>query len=398
MRRRAACALLMAVSLAACGKAGNSSSGASGERDLNPVVAAGIHGAAGQITKNTARLGGSTAVVDAAAVATAAYPGLTPAGRPQAVVVANRANFYTALAASALAGAPLQAPLLYSDSTDVPDVTSQALAAMAPTGASGLGGAKLVAVGGAEVPANYLAYRVSATEPFAAAAEIARLGERLRGSAPQAVIVVNAEGSPAMAMPAAGLAAESGAPILLVSNARVPAPTHAVLKRLDHPTIFAIGPAGTISEAVLGKLEHLGTVRRIAGAAPAENAIEVARFSEGAESSEFGFGVHEAGHGLVFANALRPLDAPAAATLSATGDFAPLLLLEGASSLPPVLASYLNDIQGAYSQQVPPTRGVYNHGWIIGDELAVSATVAAQLDAALEIVKRSDASTPSFHP
>jgi hypothetical protein len=152
-----------------------------------------------------------------------------------------------------------------------------------------------------------------------------------------------------------------------------------------------IGPSA-LGSRVLGELAHLGSVKRIGagsskadktGGDPITNAIAVARFADGA----FGWGIHEPGHGLVFASPSRPLDAPAAASLSASGDFGPLLLLGGRGgqdSLPPALVSYLNDIKPAYSPQVPPVRGVYNHGWLIGDEQAISAVTQAEIDALLE--------------
>jgi hypothetical protein len=74
--------------------------------------AAAAHGAAALATKNTTRLGGADPVADAAAVAQAVYPGLTPASRPQAVVVVDEGNWPAAIAASTLAAAPLGAPLL----------------------------------------------------------------------------------------------------------------------------------------------------------------------------------------------------------------------------------------------------------------------------------------------
>ena len=58
----------------------------------------------------------------------------------------------------------------------------------------------------------------------------------------------------------------------------------------------------------------------------------------------------------MFANASRPLDAPAAALLSATGDYGPLLLLEGAYGVPAALARYLCDIQPAYSARRSTSR------------------------------------------
>ncbi|HUB75824.1 MAG TPA: hypothetical protein VL977_02145, partial [Solirubrobacteraceae bacterium] len=108
-----------------------------------------------------------------------------------------------------------------------------------------------------------------------------------------------------------------------------------------------------------------------------------ARFTTGT----FGWGVKEPGHGLVFANLARPLDAPAAALLSATGDYGPLLLLARATAVPPALAKYLSDIQPAYSTepQFQPVRGSYNHGWLIGDEQAISAVTQAEIDSVLEI-------------
>jgi hypothetical protein len=45
---------------------------------------------------------------------------------------------------------------------------------------------------------------------------------------------------------------------------------------------------------------------------------------------------------------------------------------------------YLLDIQPGYSRD--PVRGVYNHGWIVGDDKAVSVGVQAEIDLLLEIV------------
>ena len=61
-----------------------------------------------------------TRSADAAAVARAVYPGLTPATRPQAVVLVDERDWPAALAASALAGAPLGAPLLYAEGDALP--------------------------------------------------------------------------------------------------------------------------------------------------------------------------------------------------------------------------------------------------------------------------------------
>ena len=53
--------------------------------------------------------------------------------------------------------------------------------------------------------------------------------------------------------------------------------------------------------------------------------------------------------------------------------------------LPEPLQNYLLDIQPGYDAQTDPVRGVYNHGWIIGDESALAAAVQARIDTLLEI-------------
>src|SRR6185295_8195571 len=99
------------------------------------------------------------------------------------------------------------------------------------------------------------------------------------------------------------------------------------------PRIYVLGPPAAIDRGVAKTLGTLGTVTRIAGADPVSSAIAFARYSDGV----FGWGVASPGHGLVFANAHDPLDAAAAAPLSASGSYGPLLLLEDGATLPVAL-------------------------------------------------------------
>jgi hypothetical protein len=387
--------VLAAAALAGCGKgAAGPSAAATSARKLAPVAA---QGAVSVATRNTTRLGGEDVAADAAAVARAVYPGLTAATRPLAVVLVNEHDWLAALAASVLASAPVNAPILYSEGNALPAVTSQTLEAMHPLGAPALGGAQVIRIGtDAPVPHGYLTrtVRVGLGLPTVAAAAVEQLADTLSGGAAHQVLVLAADAPQALAMPAAGLAAESGAPILFVTRARVPTQTAAVLAALHLPSIYVID-AASLGHHTLDELRNFGTVKTITGDSPAsgaeavQNAIEVARFTDGT----FGWGVKEPGHGLVFANAGRPLDAPAAALLSATGDYGPLLLLASATQVAPVLSGYLSDIQPAYSTpQFPPVRGAYNHGWLIGDETAISAVVQAEIDSMLEIRPQSHTS------
>ena len=382
--------LCVGILLAGCGKGASTTS--TGGGPLGQLAPTAAPGAVSVTTRNTTRLGGADAATDAAAVARTVYPGLTPATRPKAVVLVDQRNWPAALAASALAGAPTGAPILYSDGNSLPDVSGQALQALNPLGAPVLGGAQVLRIGtSAAVPKGYRTQSLSAGRPAVAEAGIERLLRRADGRAPRQVIVVPANATPALAMPAAGLSAESGAPILFVEKARVPAETAAVLASLHRPSIYVIDST-EIGSPTLAELRSFGAVTEIAAAAPgaavsaAGNAIALARFTDG----RFGWGVKEPGHGLVFASAAHPLDAPAAASLSATGDYGPLLVLESPAQLPLALVSYLKDIQPAYTAAFDfrPVRGVYNHGWLIGDEHAISAVTQAEIDSQLEISPR----------
>jgi hypothetical protein len=241
----------------------------------------------------------------------------------------------------------------------------------------------VIGIGKTAVPSGYVTRLLTGSEPAALAVRVERLSSALRGHAPHKLIVTAVNGPAAMTMPAAGLSAQTGVPILFVRSASIPPATITELRRLGRTSIYVVGPSTVVSEAVVRGLMHFGSVTRIAGNTPASNAIAVARFSDGS----FGWGVVEPGHGLVFANSSRPLDAPAAAPLSASGNYGPLLLLERPDGLSSELSSYLSDLQPG-SPSSGPVHGVYNRGWLIGDEDAISARTQAQLDSALAITSK----------
>jgi hypothetical protein len=388
-----------ALLLAGCGKAGSGAGSTGGP--ISRVAPVAEQGAVSVVTRNTTRLGGVDAISDAAAVARTVYPALTPASRPLLVAVVEEGDWHAALAASSLAGAPLGAPLLFAARGRLPALSDQTLQALAPRGAGALGGAQVIRIGtAAPLPRAYVTRTLPAGQPAVSAAAIEQLAHPAGSPAPRQVIVVPEDAPPALGMPAAGLAAESGAPILFVGRG-LPAATAAVLRELRRPAIYVLD-APAAGASTLAQLRRLGAVTELPSAPPGEastpaaNAIALARFTD----AQFGWGVKEPGHGLVFANAARPLDAPAAALLSATGDYGPLLLLESPRALPAALTGYLSNIQPAYTSafEFRPVRGVYNHGWLIGDERAISAVTQAEIDSLLEISPRKQGSEPTVSP
>jgi hypothetical protein len=89
------------------------------------------------------------------------------------------------------------------------------------------------------------------------------------------------------------------------------------------------------------------------------------------------------------ANVSRPLDAAAAASLSSSGKWGPLLLIDTPDALPPDLRAFLLDIKPGFEED--PTRAVYNHIWLIGDASAIGASVQAEIDDLAELAQIGDA-------
>jgi hypothetical protein len=332
----------------------------------------------GFATSNTTRVAGADPIAVAAGVALAVYPSRSADTRPRVVTLVDDTDWRVAISASQLMAAPLGAPLLFSRGTELPRATAQALALLRPTGAREAGGAHVIRVGETAAGTGFRRVDIRGADHAALALAVDRLHTEAAGAPSPAIVVASSE-QPGYAMPAAGWAAKSGSPVLWVTRDAIPEATRAAIEAHPEPQIFVLGPSTAVSDAVLEELGQLGTVRRIGDRDPVTNAIDFARFSDGT----FGWNVVDPGHGLVFASTQRPQDAAAAAALSATGSYGPLLLLTEPNVLPPALQDFLLDIQPGYDKD--PVRGVYNHGWLIGDESAVTVDVQARLDALLEI-------------
>jgi Cell wall binding domain 2 (CWB2) len=279
-----------------------------------------------------------------------------------------------------LMAAPLRAPVLFGSRDDVPDATREALDSLQPKGSPQAKGAQLLRIGDVAEPGDLRTSSVSGKDAYALSESIDLFLTEAAGEPSPNVLIASGDDQE-YAMPAAGWAAKSGNPVLFASKNSLPGPTVRALKRHERPGIYVLGPPSVISDAVVGKLRKLGDVKRIGGRTPVDNAIGFARYSDG----DFGWGVRDPGHGLVFANTDRPGDAGAASALAASGAYGPLLLLDSAEKLPPTLESYLLDIQPGY--RFDPVRGVYNHAWLMGDESAISVDLQARIDQLMEIVR-----------
>jgi hypothetical protein len=387
--RSATLLALMVLLLAGCGggdgDGGSGGDGGGGDAQAPVLGQGGDEEQAGTdlgfpafATRNTTRVGGADPIANAAGVAQAVYPSRDKDTRPRAVTLIDATDWRVAVSAAQLMASPLRAPMLFSDGDQLPGASEQALGRLIPTGAEEAGGAQVIRVGEAATAEGYKTTTVEGADYAALAQAIDRLQTAAAGKPSSAVVVASAE-QPGFSMPAAGWAAKSGDPVLWVTRDAIPPATRAAITAHKRPKIYVLGPESAVSRKVVEQLGELGDARRISGPDPVANAIAFARFSDGS----FGWNVVDPGHGLVFASTQRPLDAAAAAPLSASGTYGPLLLLTAANALPAPLQDYLLDIQPGYAED--PVRGVYNHGWLIGDDGAVSVDVQARIDSLLEI-------------
>lgn len=327
----------------------------------------------GFATANTTRVGGADPAANAAAVALAVYPSQEDSQRPDAVVLADGDDWRSAIAASALMAPPLGVPLLVSGASELPEESEEALGVLSPGGSRRTRGAQVFVLGSATAPSDLQTRRIR-PRGAAGAAALLSLRARLTGSPPRHVIVAPSQ-SPDIAMPAAAWAARSGDAVLFTGPRKLDRATAKALGANPETPVYVLGPSSAIPSEVLREIAAISSqVSRVSGEDPVENALDFARYADGG----FGWDINDPGHGFVVARAGEPLDAAAAAPLSASGTWGPLLLTDSADTLPEALRGYLLDVKPGYTDD--PTRAFYNHVWVIGDQEAIDVRQQAEID------------------
>jgi putative cell wall-binding protein len=333
----------------------------------------------GFATNNTTRIGGSDPVANAAGAALAVFPSITPEQRPAAVTLVGEEDWAGAIAAAVLMAAPVRAPILFSAPDEMPAASEEALAALDPQGSKDTGQASLFAVGSVAYPGK--AVPIDSGDPASTAAQIATLRDRLFGEAPKHIVVAS-DSRPDFAVPAAAWAARSGDPVLYTNLKKLPGPTASVLAEHPKVPVYVLGPSSAISSDVVREIGKTSKrVKRVSGEDPVANALALARYRDGS----FGWNVNDPGHGFVLARSDSPADAAAAAPLSASGTWGPLLLTDDADQLPEAVRSYLLDVKPGYTSD--PTRAFYNHVWVIGDQDAIGVGQQAEVNELAELAK-----------
>jgi hypothetical protein len=380
-------ALLAAVGFAGCSLSDNKPTGGGSAGTPASGVKSDAPGAAAELgfpvvaTKNTTRVSGGDAAADVAGAVSAVWPATSERTRPPVVAFVDKDDWQGALAASVLGASPVNAPLLITDGTNIPPVTTDTLARLKPAGSQLTRNRQVVLIGPKPpAPKDFRTATLNGKDPYEVAAAIDRFFSAAKGKPSDNVIVTTGERAP-YAMPAAAWAARSGDAVLFVKQHEIPAATQRALQAHERPRIFLLGPEDAVSAKVERDLGKLGRVRRIEGPNPVENAIAFARYQG---PGNFGWGANVPGFNFTLASTRRPLDLAAGAALGANGVFAPLLLTEEADPLPPKLDSYFLDVQPGYEGD--PRDGVYNHVWILGDTKTISPGVQGRIDEVAALV------------
>lgn len=332
-------------------------------------------------TRNTTRISGNDPADISIAAALASYPTTGPGTPPEALTLVNADQWQAGVAAATLSAAPVGAPILLAPSGKLSDDGAEALSEFDPQGTPTTGENEVFSVGNVAPPSGYDTKKLNAKEPAALAVEIAKLKRELTGEPPAAFVVVSSEEAE-FATPAASWVARSGDVVLFTDNEKIPEVTLKYLKEKGNKEVpvFVLGPSDVVSSETLKALGKVSeTVERVGGEDPVSAALELVRYSSGT----FGWNLNDPGHGYMVARSDRPMDAIAATSLSTGGTWPALLLTDDSDKLPEQVADYLLDVKPGYDTD--PTRALYNHVWIIGDESLIDVNQQALIDEAAEL-------------
>ncbi len=214
---------------------------------------------AGYTTGSVTRIEGETRYATSAAISAHTYPSGT-----KVAYLASGELFPDALSGAAYAAAA-GAPVLLTRTSGLSAAVERELKRLDPDRIVVLGGPLAVAEETAQRAAQVAGARidrVAGENRYGTSAAITRAAN---GSTAPVVYVTSGVNFPD-ALAGAAAAAKSGAPLLLVSTARLPAEIAAELIRLRPERIVVLGGPLAVSDAVAGILADIGTARATATA------------------------------------------------------------------------------------------------------------------------------------
>ncbi len=385
--------LLLSVGLTGCQWGDNASTAKSDQVNNSAVAVPWV------ATKNTTRVNTSDPIEAAITVSRTLWTAEGENNRPSSVVLTDVSNWQIAAASADLIHHPNNGPILYINKEGVPTETLNELKRLEPKGAEGNNGIQVVLVGpiASNVEEqldslNLKVDRIEGKEPAAVAQAIDSYYEKAAGALPQSVIIGSMD-EPEYTLPAVNWIAHMPEPLLYVTKNEIPKPTmNALQQRNGKASIYVLGPESVISAKVENELRTYGSVTRISGNDPYENAIAFAQFKD--STNQFGWGITTPGHNLSFLTKDSTMLAIAAAPFSHLGKHAPLIFTD-TKGMPNSVMAYTMSLQPKFKNS--PAEGPYNHAWLTGDNNSISNYAQSEIDDMLEITSASGEDTHSGH-
>jgi putative cell wall-binding protein len=350
-------------------------------------------------TKNITRIDTNDPIETAIYVSQTIFPATHKENQPGTVILAPLENWQAGLASGSLVHHAYNGPILFYTKDGIPNSTMDEINRLSPLG--NRNGTQIMVMGEVndQIRSSLSGFKVDsiiANNPAEFAEKVdEHYSVTAGGGAPtysQGVIIVSSdESSKLYSLPAINWSAHKEEPVLFISKDDVPEETIKSLQKRENPNIYVLGPERIISNQVIKELNNYGKVTRIGGLNPITNAIKFAQFKD--EDSGFGWGLKEPGHGLSFVSTKTPELAIPAAPFSHLGKHAPLIWLDKGEISRDVLI-FLASIKPSFIDD--PSKGPFNHGYLIGSEKIVTYTTQGILDEKLEIVQ-ADGEAHSGH-
>jgi hypothetical protein len=383
-----------------------------GEPGLIPTIA----------TKTTTRLYGANPYQEAVSVTQHVWPAALPENapnennndpdRPWAVTLVTPNDPLTAITAVPLLHFPNDAPILYVNSSGIPQVTADELKRLGDTGISRYHSVDAFLVGAAANPAVEAQLKAMgmkyATVTASNIPSLADTVDKLYGSIqnPDTGVPVMDNGSENVMigsmqsyqylLPATHWVAHMASGLLWVDQNSVPSATiDALQRRHGRARIYLFGGPQQISGAVANQLAQYGTVIRVTNNdnvafnanpvdTPVDTAIAFAKMWDAA--GEVGWKITGPGHGFTLVNINNWQAAVASAPLSHLGFHAPLLFTNSAGTLPSQDDAYFKSVAPTYTYT--PADGPYNMTYVIGSWNQIAWGQEAHIDYISEMGNR----------
>ena len=349
------------------------------------------------ITPNTVRISGENFYETTIAISQTVYPATFEDNKPNAVILVRDDKKTDAIQAARIIHHPIDAPILYINSNNIPKITLDEIKRLDPQGIFVDGNRKVILIGDIEesvidvIRKEGWKYRhIEGSDPFTLGKNISDYIAEIHGDHRDVVMIASID-EPDYGFVQGSWNAHMGDGFFFVERDTIPEKTIEALEdRYGDAYIYILGKEPYISEKVREELGKYGHVQEI----PKNDdiysqSVAFAGFKDigknfgwwiDKKTRDFGWGISEAGHNLIFANPKEWQSTVAASVLSHRGKHGPLILVSGDELLEGT-SNYIKLLQPKY---ISPQEQVYNHGWIIGSTDLIPKKLQIEIDGLLQ--------------